>query len=74
MLIRRSYLDIGGNILVNEAQWLGALLLPFSTADAYVAVGRRSPGRNAKVKPRHDLLATRVEHPLKAGHLVVSIA
>jgi hypothetical protein len=34
---------IGGNILVNEAQLLGAPLLPFSTADAYVAVVHRAP-------------------------------
>jgi hypothetical protein len=34
---------IGGNILVNEAQLLGAPLLPFSTADAYVAVVHRTP-------------------------------
>jgi hypothetical protein len=34
---------IGENILVNEAQLLGAPLLPFSTADAYVAVVHRAP-------------------------------
>ena len=34
---------IGGNILANEAQLLGAPLLPFSTSDAYVAVVRRVP-------------------------------
>jgi hypothetical protein len=33
---------IGGNILVNEAQLLGAPLLPFSTATAYVAVVHRA--------------------------------
>jgi hypothetical protein len=33
---------IGGNILVNEAQLLGAPLLPFSTVDAYTAVVHRA--------------------------------
>jgi hypothetical protein len=36
-------LRIGGNILVNEAHLLGAPLLPFSTADAYVAAVHRAP-------------------------------
>jgi hypothetical protein len=39
----RHELRIGENILVNEAQLLGAPLLPFSTVDAYVAaVNRKS--------------------------------
>jgi hypothetical protein len=39
----RHELKMGENILVNEAQLLGAPLLPFSTVDAYVAAVNRKP-------------------------------